>query len=86
MVQIDKIEQMPEDIRERAGRLGKRRSAELESIANMQVGDVLRFTGEKEEVYMVRKKAEAWRKRYREKGLDYLICQNSGVLYVERVK
>lgn len=88
MVQIEKIDQMPEEIRECAGMKGKERSAEIKAVANMQVGDVLRmdFTGDAKEAGSKRKSVESWRRRNRENGLDYIICKRKGVLYIERVK
>lgn len=88
MAQIQKIDKMPDEIRERAGMRGKERSAEIKAIANMQVGDVLRmdFAGDEKTVEIKRKCVESWRRRNRKNGLEYIICQRKCVLYVERVK
>ena len=88
MAQIQKIDKMPDEVREHAGVIGKERSAEIKAVANMQVGDVLRmdFKGDEKARTKIRKCVESWRRRNRENGLDYIICQKKDVLYIERVK
>lgn len=88
MAQIQKIDKMPDEVREHAGVLGKARTAEIKAVANMQVGDVLRmdFKGDEKARINIRKCVESWRRRNRKNGLDYIICQKKDVLYVERVK
>lgn len=88
MAQIQKIDKMPDAIRECAGTRGKERSAEIKAVANMQVGDVLRmdFAGDAKTAEIKRKCVESWRCRNRKNGLEYIICQRKSVLYVERVK
>lgn len=88
MAQIQKIAKIPDEVRERVGMKGRERSAEIKAVANMQVGDVLRMDFKEDEKTRnsIRKCVEAWRKRNRKNGLDYIICQRKDVLYVERVK
>ena len=88
MAQIQKIDKIPDEVRERIGVVGRKRSAELKAVANMQVGDVLRmdFKGDEKAKINIRKCVEGWRRRNRENGLDYIICQKKDVLYIERVK
>lgn len=88
MAQIQKLDKIPDEIRERVGARGKERSAEIKAVANMQVGDVLRidFKGDEKAQINARKCVESWRRRNRKNGLEYIICQRKGVLYVERVK
>lgn len=88
MAQIQKIDKMPDEILECARARGKERTAEIKAVANMQVGDVLRmdFKGDEKAQINTRKCVESWRRRNRKNGLDYIICQRKGVLYVERVK
>lgn len=88
MAQIQKIDKMPDEILECAGMKGKERSAEIKAVANMQVGDVLRmdFAGDAKAAGTKRKCVESWRRRNRKNGLEYIIRQRKGVLYIERVK
>lgn len=88
MAQIQKIDKMPDEILECAGARGKERSAEIKAVANMQVGDVLRmdFAGDAKTAGIKRKCVESWRRRNRKNGLEYIIRQRKGVLYIERVK
>lgn len=88
MAQIQKIDKMPDEIRECVGMRGKERSAEIKAVANMQVGDVLRmdFAGDAKATETKRNCVESWRRRNRKNGLEYIIRQRKGVLYVERVK
>ena len=88
MAQIQKIDKMPDEVRGHAGVIGRERSAEIKAVANMQVGDVLRmaFNGDEKARIKTRKCLEGWRRRNRKNGLDYIICQQKDVLYIERVK
>lgn len=88
MAQIQKIDKMPDEVREHAGVLGKTRTAEIKAVANMQVGDVLRmdFQGDEKARIKIRKCVESWRRRNWKNGMDYIICQKKDVLYIERVK
>ncbi len=88
MAQIQKIDKIPDEVREHVGSTGRARSAEIKAVANMQVGDVLRmdFKGDEKAKINTRKCLEGWRRRNRKNGLDYIICQKKDVLYIERVK